>query len=137
MLCVEDWLHALNWAEKMGGLPALIARSERSLAVIADWVQRTPWIEFLAQRADWRSCTSVCLSVTAPWFTALPQDARRAAITRMTELLEAEGAAYDIAGYRSAPPGLRIWAGATVDPTDVEALLPWLDWAYAQIAPRQ
>ena len=135
MLCVEDWLQALAWAEAVGGLSALVARSERSLALIADWVQRTPWIEFLAERPQWRSCTSVCLKITAPWFTRLAPEAQREVIARMTDALESEYVAYDIAGYRSAPPGLRIWTGATVEPADVEALLPWLDWAYAQASP--
>lgn len=137
MLCVEDWLGALNWATTEGGIDALIARSEHSLSLIADWVSRTPWVEFLAEQPASRSCTSVCLKIVAPWFIALPESAQRAAVARMTALLEAEQAAYDIAGYRRAPPGLRIWTGATIDPADVAALLPWLDWALEQVRSEQ
>jgi phosphoserine aminotransferase len=133
MLCVEDALDGLRWAERIGGLRALIVRSETNLATIAAWVDRTPWIRFLAEDPRTRSCTSVCLEIVDDWFLRLGEQDRRTAVKRMEALLEAEGAAYDIAGHRDAPPGLRIWAGATVERADVEALLPWLDWAYGEI----
>jgi len=133
MICVEDYLDALRWAESLGGLSALCARSQRNLAVLEAWVARTYWIDFLAERADTRSNTSICLKLTAPWFAALDAKQQSAAVEKMAKLLDAEGVAFDINGYRSAPPGLRIWGGATVEAADLEALLPWLEWAYAQI----
>jgi phosphoserine aminotransferase len=133
MLCVEDALDALAWAERVGGLKALIGRSEANLAAIASWVAKTPWIGFLAEDPAIRSCTSVCLSFVDPWFAGLTPDAQAATAKKVASLLEAEGVAYDIASYRDAPPGLRIWAGATVETSDIEALLPWLDWAYTQV----
>jgi phosphoserine aminotransferase len=133
MLCVEDYLDALRWAESLGGLTALKARSARNLAVLERWVANTDWVEFLAARPETRSNTSICLRIVAPWFTALDDKAQAAAVDKMVKLLDAEGAAYDINGYRSAPPGLRIWGGATVEASDVEALVPWLEWAYLQI----
>jgi phosphoserine aminotransferase len=129
MLCVEDALDALAWIERIGGQPACQARSERSLAHVADWVARTPWADFLARRPETRSSTSVCLTIAAPELGAKAGDVPG----RMAKLLEAEGVAYDINGYRAAPPGLRLWCGATVEPDDVAALLPWLDWAYATV----
>ncbi|HEY7580142.1 MAG TPA: phosphoserine transaminase [Acetobacteraceae bacterium] len=120
MLCVEDALDGLRWAEAIGGLDGLIARSEANLAAIARWAARTEWVGFLAEDAATRSCTSICLTLDAPEL-AKP----------MTALLEQEGVAYDIGAYRDAPPGLRIWGGATVETADVEALLPWLEWAHA------
>ena len=135
MLCVEDALDGLRWAERIGGLPALIARSEANLAAVAAWVDRTPWAAFLAVDPATRSCTSICLRVVAPWFTALAPEGQAKAAKRMASLLDAEGVAFDIASYRDAPPGLRIWGGATVETSDIEALLPWLDWAYAQVQP--
>src|SRR5487761_2275106 len=134
MLCVEDALDGLRWAERIGGLPALIARTEANLAAIAGWVARTDWVDFLAQAPATRSPTSICLKITAPWFTALAPEAQGKAAKQITSLLEKEEVAYDIAYYRDAPPGLRIWAGATIDTADVVALLPWLDWAYGEIA---
>jgi phosphoserine aminotransferase len=134
MLCVEDALDGLRWAESIGGLPALIARSGANLAAIAAWVARTPWVDFLAGDPATRSSTSICLTVVAPWFTALPPDAQAAAAKRLAALLEEEDVAYDIAAYRDAPPGLRIWGGATVETANIAALLPWLDWAYARVA---
>ena len=133
MLCVEDAIDGLKWAERVGGLEGLIARSEENLAAIAAWVERTPWIDFLASDPRTRSCTSVCLAITDDWFRRLGEDAQRAAVKRLETLLEAEGVAHDIAGHRDAPPGLRIWAGATVERGDLEALLPWLDWGYGEI----
>ena len=134
MLCVEDALDGLRWAESIGGLPALIARSEANLACISDWVAESPWAGFLAQDAAARSSTSICLTVTAPWFTQLDAPAQATAGKRLAALLEAEGVAFDIASYRDAPPGLRIWGGATVETADIAALLPWLDWAHATVA---
>ena len=125
MLCVEDALDGLRWAEHMGGLPALIRRSEANLAAIAAWVARTRWVEFLARDTATRSPTSICLHLPG---------ADSAIAKRMASLLEAEGVAYDIGAYRDAPPGLRIWGGATVATSDIEALLPWLDWAYQEAA---
>jgi phosphoserine aminotransferase len=133
MLCVEDALDALAWAEGLGGVKALIARSEGNLAALSDWVARTNWVDFLAEDPAARSCTSICLKVVDPWFEALDDAARAAAIKKMVALLEGEGVAYDIAGYRDAPPGLRIWGGATVERSDLEALTPWLDWAFAEV----
>ena len=134
MLCVEDALDGLRWAEQVGGLPALIRRSEANLAAIADWVDSRDWVGFLAEDPATRSCTSICLKIAAPWFAALDRDGQAKAAKRIASLLEKEGVAYDIASYRDAPPGLRIWGGATVETSDIEALLPWLDWAYAQVA---
>ena len=133
MLCVEDAHDGLAWAEKVGGLRGLIARSESNLAALSEWVEKTPWVEFLARAAATRSCTSICLAIVDPWFTALAPDAQQKAIASLTSLLEKEGVALDIGSYRDAPPGLRIWGGATVERGDIEALLPWLDWAFAQI----
>ena len=133
LLCVEDALDGLKWAERIGGLEALIARSEANFAAIAAWVERTSWVRFLAQDPHARSCTSVCLEIADDWFLRLREEDRRAAVKRMEALLEAERAAYDIAGHRDAPPGLRIWAGSTVERMDIETLLPWLDWAYGEI----
>ncbi len=133
MLCVEDALDGLAWAEKQGGLDFLVRRSEANLATVAAWVERTPWVEFLAREPRTRSCTSICLKVVDPWFEKLDTDARATAIKKMVGLLEKEGVAYDVAGYRDAPPGLRIWGGATVDNHDIAALLPWFDWAFAEV----
>ncbi len=135
MLCVEDALDGLRWAEGIGGLPALIARSEANLAAVAAWVERTPWVDFLAADLATRSCTSICLRITAPWFTALASDEQAKAAKLLASLLDKEGVAFDMASYRDAPAGLRIWGGATVETSDIEALLPWLDWAYAQVRP--
>ena len=134
MLCVEDYLDALNWAESIGGLPGLIAKSEENLAVIRDWVGRTDWVDFLASDPQTVSNTSVCLKIVAPWFTELDADDQAVVAKKMATLLDEEGAAFDIAAYRDAPAGLRIWAGSTVEATDLSALLPWLDWACAQVA---
>lgn len=134
MLCVEDALDGLRWAEAIGGLPALIARSEANLAAIAAWVTRAGWVGFLAEVPATRSPTSICLKVVAPWFTTLAPEGQAKAAKQIASLLEKEGVAYDIAGYRDAPPGLRIWCGSTVETADVAALLPWLDWACATVA---
>jgi len=133
LLAVEDAIDGLRWAEALGGQPALVARSKANLAAITRWVEETPWIDFLAQDPPSRSWTSVCLKITDDWFVRLPQDQQRAQVKRLEALLDVEGVAHDIAGHRDAPPGLRIWCGATVERADVEALLPWLDWAYGEI----
>jgi len=133
MLGVEDALDGLRWADGIGGLEALIARSEANLAAFAAWVGETPWVEFLAEVPATRSCTSVCLKVVDPWFRELSAETQAAAAKRLAALLDEEGAALDIGAYRDAPPGLRIWAGATVETADLEALFPWLDWAFAQV----
>ena len=134
MLCVEDYLDALDWAEEVGGLEGLIARSEANLAVLSNWVAISDWIDFLAREAKTRSCTSVCLSIAAPWFAGLEPMAQGDAAKRLVGLLAEEGVAYDIGAYRDAPSGLRIWCGATVEEQDLAALLPWLDWAYGELA---
>ena len=130
MLCVEDALDGLGWAERIGGLDALVARSEANLASIADWAERTSWVDFLARNPATRSSTSVCLRIVDPWFDELSADAQSEVPSRIEALLDAAGVAYDINGYRDAPPGLRIWAGATVETNDLVTLFPWLDWAY-------
>lgn len=132
MLCVEDALDGLKWAEGLGGLSALLQRSMLNLKVLEDWVERTDWVDFLAVEPLTRSNTSVCLKVVDPWFVALSADEQAKVIKKMVALLETERVAYDIASYRDAPSGLRIWAGATVEQADIESLLPWLDWAYAE-----
>ncbi|WP_127078784.1 phosphoserine transaminase [Rhodomicrobium lacus] len=129
MLCVEDYLDALNWAESLGGLKALQARSNANFKVLADWVEKTPWVDFLATVPSTRSNTSVCLKIVDPEI-ATPE-AQAAVAKDIASTLEKEGAALDIGAYRDAPAGLRIWAGATVEASDLEALLPWLDWAFA------
>ena len=133
MLCVEDALDGLRWAERIGGLPALIARSQANLAAITQWVAKSAWAGFLATTQANRSSTSICLIITAPWFTALDAGSQAAAAKKLAALLEKEGVALDIGAYRDAPPGLRIWGGATVETSDIEALLPWLDWASSQV----
>ena len=133
MLCVEDALDGLRWAESIGGLKGLIGRSEANLAAVAAWVERRPWVAFLAEDAATRSCTSICLTFVAPWFTALDAEGQAAAAKKLSSMLEKEGVALDAAAYRDAPPGLRIWGGATVETADIEALLPWIDWAFAQV----
>ena len=135
MLAVEDYLDALGWGESIGGLKGLRARADANLAVLARWVDETPWVDFLAEDPDTRSNTSVCLKIVDPAFLALDDKAQKAVCKALADALEAEGVAYDINGYRDAPAGLRIWAGATVETRDLEALTPWLDWAYAQVAP--
>jgi phosphoserine aminotransferase len=132
LLCVEDAIDALRWVEGIGGVTGCQARSAENLAAIAQWVERTPWVDFLARDPATRSSTSVCLSLVDPAFRALDAEAQAALPKRMAALLEDEGVAFDVAGYRSAPPGLRIWAGATVEREDLEALLPWLDWAWQE-----
>ena len=131
MLCVEDYLDALQWAKSIGGLKALMAQADTNARLIARWVERTPWVDFLARDPQLRSNTSVCLKVVDPAITALPATAQAAFAKAIAAALEKEGVAYDIASYRDAPPGLRIWCGATVEDDDIEALTAWLDWAFA------
>jgi len=133
MLCVEDALDGLAWAEREGGLPGLVRRSEANLSAVADWVARTPWARFLARDPATRSCTSICLQLGDADFDAQDAKLRATTLAGLVKLLEAEGVAYDIASYRDAPPGLRIWGGATVDRDDIEALLPWIDWAWEEV----
>ena len=133
MVCVEDALDGLKWAESIGGLTALIARSQANLAAISHWVEKTPWIDFLAVEPETRSNTSICLKIVDPWYIALSKEEQAKGAKQIAALLEKEEIAYDIASYRDAPSGLRIWGGATVETSDIEALLPWLDWAYAQV----
>jgi len=131
MLCVEDALDALAWAAALGGLPALKARCRRNLDTVADWVGRRAWVDFLAADPATRAPTSLCLRPADPWIRAQPEGEQRRLVQRMAELVAEHGAGHDLMGHRDAPATLRIWGGATVDPDDVAALLPWLDWAYA------
>ena len=134
MLCVEDVIDALTWAQGIGGLSAMRARADANLGVLAGWVARTPWADFLAADPATRSNTSVCLKVVDARVAALSADAQADFAKTLASLLEKEGAALDIGGYRDAPPGLRIWCGATVETADLEALTPWLDWAFETAA---
>jgi len=136
MLCVEDAVDALNWVEGIGGRAEVQARSEANLASIARWVDATPWVDFLATRPENRSCTSICLRIVDPWFQALAADEQAATAKAMVTLLDGEGVAFDIGSYRDAPPGLRVWGGATVENDDIAALLPWLDWAFSEVRER-
>ena len=133
MLALEDYLDTLKWAESIGGLKALIARVDANFAVLDRWVRESDWADFLAQNQGARSHTSVCLKITDPAFTKLDEEPRYEMVKKLAGVLEKEGAALDIAGHRNAPPGLRIWCGATVERADLEALTPWLDWAWAQV----
>jgi phosphoserine aminotransferase len=133
MLCVEDALDGLNWAESIGGLEGLIKRSDANLKVLADWVETTDWIDFLAEDPETRSSTSICLKIVAPWYSDLDPEQQAAKAKKMVALLEEEGVAYDIGSYRDAPAGIRIWGGATVDSEAISALIPWLEWAFGEI----
>jgi phosphoserine aminotransferase len=133
-LCIEDALDALTWAEAVGGRPAMIQRTQANYATLAQWVERTPWVDYLAKDPVVRSHVSVCLVLMASWYRPLPSERRSAAAKRLAALLETEGVAHDIDANPSAPPGLRIWCGATVEASDIRALLPWLDWAHEQVA---
>ena len=132
MLCVEDYLDTLQWAKSIGGLKALQARADANAKVIADWAERTSWIDFLTRDPALRSNTSVCLKVVDPAVSRLAADAQAAFVKEIAAMLDKEGVAYDIGAYRDAPPGLRIWCGSTVERADLEALTQWLDWAYAK-----
>ncbi|CAO3404213.1 phosphoserine transaminase [Azospirillum palustre] len=133
MLCVEDAIDGLRWALSLGGLTQLIRRSEQNLRIVADWVETSSWAGFLATDPVNRSCTSICLRFTDPEVTALSEEAQAAFAKKLSALLEKEEAAFDAGSYRDAPPGLRLWGGATVENEDMEAVLPWLDWAYATV----
>lgn len=132
MLAIEDYIFALEWAKSIGGLSALIGRADSNAAALDAWVRKTPWIDHLAADPASRSNTSVCLKFADDAVTGLDDEAKLALVKKIAGALENEGAAYDVAGYRDAPPGLRIWCGATVEKNDIEALGPWLDWAWAQ-----
>ncbi len=132
MICVEDYLDALNWAESIGGLKSLMARANANTSVIAEWVERTPWVDFLAGDVKTRSNTSVCLRIVDPKIAGLSDDDQVAFAKKIADMLDKEGVANDIAGYRDAPAGLRIWAGATIEVDDMRALMSWLDWAFAE-----
>ncbi len=133
MLCVEDAIDGLRWALSVGGLPQLIRRSEQNLRIVAEWVEASPWAGFLAADPAIRSCTAICLRFTDPDVTALPPEAQADFAKKLAALLEKEEAAFDVGSYRDAPPGLRLWGGATVENDDMEAVLPWLDWAFATV----
>ena len=132
MICVEDMLDALSWAVTVGGLDGMIARSEANLAAVAGWVGSSDWAAFLAPEPETRSSTSICLSIVSPWFIGLGPEDQALAAKHIARLLDEEGVAFDLEPHRDAPPGLRIWGGATVETADIEALLPWLDWAYGE-----
>ncbi len=130
MLALEDYLDALSWAEGIGGLRALQARVAANFAALWAWVEKSDWIDFLAEDTSYRSSTSVCLKIVDPDFVTLGEDARYGVVKKIASVLEAETVAFDVAGHRNAPPGLRIWCGATVETSEIEALGPWLDWAW-------
>ena len=134
MLSVEDCIDALKWARSIGGLEEMQRRADRNLDVLARWVERTGWAAFLAADPAVRSNTSVCLKVVDPKIAALPEKAQADFAKKLASVLEKEGVAFDVGSYRDAPPGLRIWCGATVDHTDLEALTPWLDWSFASVS---
>ncbi len=133
MIAVEDAVDGLKWAKNIGGLETLIARSEGNLKAIADWVKNSDWIDFLALEPENCSNTSICLKIIDPWYCALSEAGQSEKAKKIVSLLDSEGVAYDIGSYRDAPAGLRIWGGSTVETSDIEALLPWLDWAFCQI----
>ena len=133
MIAVEDQIDALKWSEAIGGLPALIKRSEANLAALQAWMDKSEWAENLAKVPATRSCTSICTAIKAPFFARLSADDQAAAAKKIVSLLDKEGVAYDIGAYRDAPSGLRVWGGATVETSDIQALTPWLDWAFAQV----
>lgn len=133
MLAVEDCLDALRWANDIGGQYELIGRSQANLAMVQSWIDDCGWAEFLAEEANTVSSTSICLKITDPWFQGLSEVGQQGVIKTMTGMLEKEGVAYDIASYRDAPAGIRIWGGSTVEASDIELMLPWLDWAFFQV----
>ncbi len=132
MLCVEDALDSLRWAESVGGLAGLIARSQANLETVARWVDDSSWADFLAADAASRSSTSICLKLAGPWVEARDAKAVASAVKTIVKRLDSEGVAYDIGSYRDAPPGIRLWGGCTVESADLAAVLPWLDWAFAE-----
>jgi phosphoserine aminotransferase len=131
LLATEDYIDALKWAEGIGGLAALQARANANTQVLTEWVARTAWVDFLASDAALRSNTSVCLKVVDARVTSLPQAGQAEFAKKLAAILEDRGVALDAASYRSAPPGLRLWCGATIEQSDVQSLTPWLDWAFA------
>lgn len=133
MLSIEDALDGLRWAEEIGGLSALIERSQANLKAVESWVQASDWIDFLAENESERSNTSICLKIVDPWYQGLSSDDQTARAKELVALVQAEGIAFDFGSYRDAPAGIRLWGGATVDAEDTEALLPWLDWAFQEI----
>ena len=132
MLCVEDALSGLRWAEAQGGQAALMRGCQANLAVVSDWVEVTPWAKFLAEDVAHRSCTSICIAISDAAFLSQDEAAQRTSLKKLVTLLSDEGVANDISGYRDAPPGLRIWGGATIETADLTALLPWIQWAWEQ-----
>ncbi|MFN3816399.1 phosphoserine transaminase [Brevundimonas sp.] len=132
VMTIEDWIDALEWAQGIGGLDTLIARTDENFAALSEWVERTDWVDFLAVRPETRSTTSVCLKFTDARVTDLPAEDQRAFVKRFKDLLEGEGAVFDMEPHRNAPPGLRLWCGCTVETADVEAATPWLDWAFEE-----
>lgn len=137
MMCVEDCLDALFWAERIGGLPALIKRCEANFNTLAAWIAASNWLDFLAEDPAVRSTTSICFKVKDPWFTALPKEVQDKFLKTLAKMLDDEDVAKDIGSYRDAPAGLRIWGGATVEQSDIAVLLPWLDYAYATLKTEQ
>lgn len=133
LLATEDCIDALKWVDGLGGWKATAKRSLANLKVVEDWVAKTDWVEFLPATADIRSRTSIGLKIVDPWFNGFDEDAQKAMIKDMTKLLEKEGAGYDLAHYATAPAGFRFWGGATVEESDMSAVLPWIDWAYHEI----
>jgi phosphoserine aminotransferase len=135
MLAVEDYLDTLGWAESIGGLPALLARTNRNFSALSRWVGERKWLAFMATEERFRSPTSVCLKIVEPWFVELAPTDQRIIVREFADLLESEGVAFDVAGHRTAPPGLRVWCGPTVESDEIEALTPWLDWAWSETRP--
>lgn len=133
MLCVEDALDGLKWAEQVGGIAGLVKRSEANLKAIENWVAKNPWIGFLAEDKSIRSCTSICMKIVDPWYQGLSPEQQAEGAKKIASMLEKEGVALDIGAYRDAPAGLRIWGGATVETSDIEALLPWIEWAWGEV----
>ena len=133
MLCVEDAIDSLNWIKSIGGYSGSIKKSQKNLEVIKKWVQSKDWIDFLAEDPQTISSTSICLKITADWFLKLSEDDQQAKIKEINSMLDKEGVAYDINAYRTAPAGFRIWGGATVEASDIETLLPWIEWGYQSI----
>jgi len=133
MLCAEDVLDSLNWIESIGGEEEAIKRSKKNLQVVKDWLKNKNWIDFLAKDQNTISSTSICLKIVDPTFIKLSAEDQKTKLKKMNELLENEDVAYDINSYRTAPPGFRIWGGATVESDDIANLLPWIEWAYTVI----
>ncbi len=133
MLCVEDAIDAMKWLQSIGGAPAAQAISDENLAIVSDWVAQSNWVDFLAVRPETRSNTSICLCITDARFSALSEAEQWEKVNSLCTLLEDEGAGYDIKAYKTAPAGLRLWGGATVEPDNLRALLPWIDWAFAEV----